>query len=355
MTTPCSYDETAELLCRLVRTPSFSRQEEATAALLLDFLEAKGAAPRRSGNNVWARSAAFDPLRPTLLLNSHHDTVRPAAGYTRDPFDGAREGGAIRGLGSNDAGASAAALTAVFLRLREAGLPFNLTLALTAEEEVSGEGGIRALLPELGRIDMALVGEPTGMQAAVGERGLVVLDCTARGRSGHAARDEGVNALYLALDDIARLRRLRLERTSALLGPVRFTVTQIEAGTQHNVIPDTCRFVVDVRTTDAYTNEEVVELVAGRLHSEVRARSTRLRASTVAPDHPLVAAALATERDCFVSPTMSDRVLMPFPALKMGIGDSARSHTADEYVLESELREGIEIYENYIAALAAQF
>lgn len=340
-----------ELLERLIALPSPSGEEEATAGLLCDFLAQHGAAPRRLHNNVWARPAHFDPARPTLLLNSHHDTVRPAAGYTRDPYAPAVEGDRLYGLGSNDAGASLAALTAAFLALHRQPLPFNLMLALTAEEERSGPRGLRALLPELGRIDMALVGEPTGMRAAVGERGLVVLDCTARGRSGHAARNEGINALYAALDDIARLRTFRFERESEVLGPIGIAVTQIAAGTQHNVVPDICRFTVDVRTTDAYTNEETVALLRAAVRSEVVPRSTHLRASALGTDHPLVRAARADGRELFVSPTLSDRALMPFPALKMGPGDSARSHTADEYVRLSEIEEGVAGYMTFIEKL----
>ena len=239
--------------------------------------------------------------------------------------------------------------------LRTRPLPFNLRLALSAEEEVTGAGGLRALLPRLGPIDMALVGEPTSMQAAVAERGLVVLDCTAHGRSGHAARGEGVNALYIALDDIARLRSLRFERESEVLGPVGIAITQIEAGTQHNVVPDTCRFTVDVRTTDAYSNEETVALLRAAIRSEAVPRSTHLSASAVGDRHPLVRAARAAGRRTFVSPTLSDRASMPFPALKMGPGDSARSHTADEYVLLSQIEEGIDVYTTYIEKLALEY
>lgn len=341
-----------ELLKRLIAVPSPSRGEAGTADLLYAFLEAQGAGPERLYNNVYARSAGFDPARPTLLLNSHHDTVRPAATYTRDPYTPSVEGDRLYGLGSNDAGASVAALTQVFLALRDKPLPFNLLLALSAEEECSGERGMRALLPQLGPIDMALVGEPTGMQAAVGERGLVVLDCTAHGKSGHAARCEGINALYIALDDIARLRSLRFERESELLGPVGIAVTQIEAGTQHNVVPDVCRFVADLRTTDAYTNEQTVELLRSALRSDAVPRSTRIRASALDAGHPLFRAAVAAGRKTFVSPTTSDMALMPFPSLKMGPGDSARSHTADEYVLLSEIGEGIAVYKNYIEKIS---
>lgn len=341
-----------ELLRELIATPSPSRDEAATADRLCGFLATQGLTPQRVGNNVWVRSDGYDPARMTLLLNSHHDTVRPAASYTRDPYAPTIEGDRLYGLGSNDAGASIVALVETFLTFRQTALPFNLCLAITAEEECSGENGIRALLPHLGRINMALVGEPTGMQAAVGERGLVVLDATAHGRSGHAARGEGINALYIALDDIARLRAYRFERESELLGPIGIAVTQISAGTQHNVVPDECRYVVDVRTTDAYTNEQVVELLQREVQSQLVPRSTRIRAAVVGDAHPLVQAAVAAGRQPFVSPTTSDRTLMPFPSLKMGPGRSERSHTADEYVLVSEIAEGIRIYNDYIEKLA---
>lgn len=344
--------DAVELLKRLIATPSLSRDEARTAELIAGYLTEHGAVPERLANNVWVRSEGFDPARPTLLLNSHHDTVRPAASYTRDPFMPTVEGDRLYGLGSNDAGASAVCLIQTFLTFRKRKLPFNLVLAISAEEECMGEHGMRALLPALGRIDMALVGEPTGMQAAAGERGLVVLDCTAHGKSGHAARGEGVNALYIALEDIARLRSFRFERESELLGPVGIAVTQIEAGTQHNVVPDTCRFVADIRTTDAYTNEETVEILRGALRSQAVPRSTRIRASALDAAHPLARAAQAAGRRSYVSPTTSDMALMPFPSLKMGPGESSRSHTADEYVLLSEIGEGIGIYEEFIRQLA---
>lgn len=344
-------NEAVDLLRSLIAIPSPSREEGRTADLLYALLAERGANPLRLHNNVWARAEGYDPARPTLLLNSHHDTVRPAAGWTRDPHAPLIEGGRLYGLGSNDAGASVVCLVETFLTLRDRPLPFNLLLALSAEEECSGERGMRALLPELGPVDMGLVGEPTAMQAAVGERGLVVLDCTAHGRSGHAARGEGVNALYAALDDIARLRTFRFEHESALLGPVGIAVTQIEAGTQHNVIPDTCRFVVDVRTTDACTNERTVELLQAALNADCTPRSTRIRASALDPAHPLARAAADAGRTAYVSPTTSDMALMPFPTLKMGPGDSARSHTADEFVLLREIEEGIAGYEDLIERL----
>ncbi|WP_290534417.1 M20 family metallo-hydrolase [Alistipes sp.] len=344
-----------ELLQRLIATPSLSRDEARTGDLLEGYLAARGVRPERLHNNVWARSEGFDPARPTLLLNSHHDTVRPAASWTRDPWTPTFEEGRLYGLGSNDAGASVVALTETFLALRDKALPFNLLLALSAEEECMGEHGMRALIPALGTVDMALVGEPTGMQAAAGERGLVVLDGTARGKSGHAARGEGINALYIALEDIERLRSFRFGRESALLGPVGIAVTQIEAGTQHNVVPDSCRFVVDVRTTDAYSNEETVALLRAAVRSELTPRSTRIRAVALDAGHPLMRAARATGRTTFVSPTTSDRTLMPFPALKMGPGDSARSHTADEYILPEEIADGIAVYRRFIENLALEY
>ena len=367
--------EAVELLKQLIATPSRSRDEARTADLLHAFLAQRGAAPERLANNVWARAEGFDPARPTLLLNSHHDTVRPAASYTRDPYAPTVEDGKLYGLGSNDAGASVVCLLETFLTFRTRPLPFNLVLGISAEEECMGENGIRALLPALGKVDMALVGEPTGMQAATGERGLVVLDCTAhgrsghaagerglvvldctaRGRSGHAARNEGINALYIALDDIARLRSFRFGRESELLGPIGIAVTQIEAGTQHNVVPDTCRFVVDVRTTDAYSNEETVGILRAALRSDAVPRSTRIRAAAVGGEHPLVKAAVAAGRETYISPTTSDRTLMPFPALKMGPGQSSRSHTADEFVLLEEIAEGIAVYEKYIEKLAQEY
>lgn len=337
-----------ELLQRLIATPSVSRDEDATASILMQFLSEHGCNVSRIYNNVIARSANWSDDRPTLMLNSHHDTVKPSPGYTRNPFEPAVRGDFLYGLGSNDAGGALVSLVAAFLHFEEFMMPFNIILVLSAEEEVSGCNGIEAVLPQIGKVDMAIVGEPTSLRAAVGERGLVVLDCVASGVSGHAAREEGVNALYLALDDISRLRSLALPRVSPLLGPVKFSVTQIEGGTQHNVVPDRCRFVVDVRTTDTYTNEEIVDIVAGLLTSRVTPRSTRLRASAISQDHPLVRAAVGIGSGTFVSPTMSDMALMPFQSLKIGPGDSSRSHTADEYIRLSEIEAGINLYKSLI-------
>lgn len=355
MTPQERYEAAVQLLRRMIATPSTSRNEGAAADLLEATLRARGTDPVRIANNICVRNRLFRAERPTLLLNSHHDTVRPTDAWSRDPFTPTEEEGRLYGLGANDAGASVVSLVEAFLHYAEADLPFNLLLALSAEEECMGEGGTRLWLPDSGPIEMGIVGEPTRMQAAVGERGLVVLDCTAHGRPGHAARDEGINALYIAVEDIARLRNFRFDKESPLLGPVRMTVTQIEAGTQHNVVPAECRFVVDIRTTDACTNEETVEILRRSLQSEVVPRSTRIRASAIDRDHPLVRAAASVGAEPFVSPTTSDMALMPFPTLKIGPGDSARSHTADEYVRLEEVAAGVEGYIGLIGHLARHF
>ena len=354
-----TVQQCVELLCRLVATPSVSGSEEGTADILCAFLAEHGAVVNRLYNNVWAVADGFDSSKPTLLLNSHHDTVKPAGGYTFDPYCGTVADGKVLGLGSNDAGASAVSLMALFINYYDTkSLPFNLLLAITAEEETMGEHGMRAMLSHFAeqdiKIDMAIVGEPTAMQAAVGERGLVVLDGVATGKSGHAARNEGDNALYKAVEDIARLREFRFDNTSAVLGDIKLSVTQINAGTQHNIVPDSCRFVVDVRTTDAYTNEQTVELLQGAVHhSTLTPRSTRVRASAISESHPLVRAAVAVGCECFISQTTSDRALMQgIAALKIGVGESSRSHTADEFVKISEIESGIAIYQSLLEQLA---
>lgn len=351
-------DESVALLQRLIAAPSFSREEAATADIWQQWLGERVGDVRRFRNNVYAVAPGFDPSRQTLMLNSHHDTVRPSSSYTRDPFKPEVAGDRIYGLGSNDAGASGVALASTFIELyKRTELPVNLLLAITAEEEVSGENGMRAFLPYLREQglypDMAIVGEPTDMRPAVAERGLLVLDAVAAGKSGHAARNEGINAIYRAIEDINRLRDFRTDRVSEVLGPIKVSVTVIDAGTQHNVVPDSCRYVVDVRTTDAYTNEETVEL----LHNAVRwstltPRSTRIHASVIDAGHKLVAAAKAFGHEPFVSPTTSDMALMPdIDSLKIGPGQSSRSHSADEFVLLSEINEALYIYPEIIKAL----
>ena len=343
------------LLKEMIRRPSHTGKEDAVADLLVEHLRKGGVEPKRLYNNVYAYADGYNPERETLMLNSHIDTVRPVASYTRDPYSPEEKDDRIYGLGSNDAGASVAALVETFLAWAHKPLPFNLMLAISAEEERGGERGIRALLPTIDKVDMAIVGEPTDMQAAIGERGLVVLDCKAHGKSGHAAHNEGVNAIYTAIKDIERLQNLKFEKVSSLLGDIRISTTMISAGTQHNIIPDSCSFVVDVRTTDAYTNEEVVEIIANALSSDVTPRSTRIRASAISEEHPLAQTATLAGRKLFVSHTSSDMSRMPFPTLKMGIGDTHRSHSADEHVLRSEIIEGVSIYEDYLTQFTKQY
>lgn len=337
--------EAIYLLQQLIATPSFSREEAATADLLAAFFHQKNIPTERLGNNILARGKHWQADRPTLLLCSHHDTVRPVSGWRRDPFEPVVDDGKLYGLGSNDAGASLVSLAAVFVHFYEAkNLPWNLVFLAAAEEEVSGNQGVAMALPELGQVDVGIVGEPTGMQMAVAEKGLLVVEAEAHGVAGHAARDEGENAIYTALQDIDFLKNYRFEKTSDLLGPVKITVTQIEAGTQHNVVPDRCRFVIDIRTNECYPNEEVFAILQKNLRSELRARSFRLNSSGIPLDHPLVRRGEALGLRSYGSPTLSDAALIPFPTLKIGPGDSARSHTADEFVYIREIEEGIETY-----------
>lgn len=351
-------EKAVELLCRMIATPSISRDESKVADLVEGYLRDNGAEPLRIANNIVVLPERPDPGKPTLMLNSHLDTVKPAPSYSFDPFTPQRHDGRVYGLGSNDAGASVVSLIHTFLSLRHEDLACNLLLALSVEEEVGGENGMRLLLPELKKrgikVDMAIVGEPTDMQPAVAERGLVVLDCVTHGVTGHAARNEGVNALYLAIRDIEALRHFRFPKESGILGPVKVSVTQISAGRQHNVVPDECRWVVDIRTTDAFSNEETVELLRSALSRDTEAapRSTRVRASVISEDHPLVKAAVSLGLKPFVSPTTSDMSLMwDFPSLKIGPGKSSRSHSADEFVCESEIEEAISIYTDILKKL----
>ncbi len=334
-----------ELLRSLILQPSFSREEEQTAQILKRFLMEQGYTPRLSGNNVWISNRYYDAGKPTLLLNSHHDTVKPNKGYTRDPFDPSIIDGKLYGLGSNDAGAALVSLLACFLHFAaQPKLPWNLIWAGTAEEEISGQGGIASIWEALGPVDTAIVGEPTLMQMATAEKGLMVLDGLSVGKAGHAARSEGVNAIYLAIHDIETLRSYSFPKESEKLGPIKVSITQIEAGQQHNVVPDSCRFVVDVRTTDAYSNEETFQLLQHAIRSELKARSFRLQPSFIEPHHPLVQAGLSLGMTSYGSPTLSDQALMPVPSLKLGPGDSARSHTADEFIFVDEFFHGITTY-----------
>ncbi|MBR6128663.1 MAG: M20 family metallo-hydrolase [Bacteroidaceae bacterium] len=338
-------ERAVELLCRLIEVPRVSSEEKAAADLLQDYMQGElGLEVRRMGNNLWSQQPNFDAKKQTLLLNAHIDTVKPVAGWQRDPFRATREGSRIYGLGANDDGASLVALLHVFAALKERRGPFNLVFLASAEEEVSGRDGIESVLPLLPKIDVALVGEPTGMQPAIAEKGLMVLDCTAHGKAGHAARDEGDNAIYHAIDDIQWFRHHKFDRVSPLLGPVKMSVTIIGAGTQHNVVPDQCTFTVDVRSNELYTNQEIYDEIGKNVKSEVKARSFRLGSSGIDVNHPLVQKVISMGGKPFGSPTLSDQALMPFPSLKLGPGDSKRSHSADEFVDFCEIEQAIETY-----------
>jgi acetylornithine deacetylase len=346
--------EAEKLLHGLISIPSFSKNEKDAADFFASFLMRAQIAHCRIKNNIIAYSKAFDSSRPTLLLNSHLDTVKPAAGWMFNPFEATTLNGKIYGLGSNDAGASLCALTAAFCHFHACeNLPYNLVLAATAEEEISGENGLSAILPQLGEIDCAIVGEPTQLQLAIAEKGLLVLDCEAEGVSGHAARNEGVNAIDIAVDDLLLLRNMQFEKESPWLGSVKITPSLIQAGTQHNVVPGSCSFTLDVRVNECYTHEEIIALLSQMLRSKIKPRSLRLRSSYISPHHPLVQAGMALGSKCYGSPTLSDKALMPFPALKCGPGDSARSHTANEYIGVDELHNGIGFYIQLLETLFA--
>lgn len=340
------YLQAVELLMQLIATPSFSKEEGRTADIIENFLRENDILPKRFLNNVWAKNKYFDDNKPAILLNSHHDTVKPNAGYTLDPFDPIEKDGKLFGLGSNDAGGSLVALIAVFVYFYDKeNLPFNLIIAATAEEEISGHNGIEILLPQLPAITCGIVGEPTSLKMAVAEKGLLVLDCTAHGVAGHAARNEGVNAIYKAMKDIEWFTTFSFAKQSAFLGPVHIAVTSIHTkNTAHNVVPSECCFVVDIRVNECYTFEEVIAEIKNHVTSEVSPRSTRLRPSFIKEEHPLVIAGKKSGLESYGSPTCSDRALMNFPALKLGPGESSRSHSADEYIFTSEIKQGIELY-----------
>jgi len=354
MQTELLYRDAAELLKKLIATASYSKYEDGTAAIIESFLVKRGVEANRILNNVWAVNQCFDVAKPTILLNSHHDTVKPNPQYTNDPFTPIIEDGKLYGLGSNDAGGCLVSLIAAFLHFYDQpNLKYNLILAATAEEEISGYNGIELLLMKkefqniLGgkEIDSAIVGEPTKMQLAIAEKGLMVLDCVAPGKAGHAAREEGENAIYNALHDIDWFRTFQFLKVSEWLGPVKMSVTVINTENKaHNIVPSTCNFVVDVRITEVYTHEEVFEIILQNVQSQVMPRSMRLRSTGIDSNHPLVQAGISLGKTCYGSPTSSDKALMPFPALKCGPGDSARSHTADEFIFLNEIKEGIEGY-----------
>jgi len=338
--------EAIGLLQQLIAIPSFSKEEERTADKIAAYLRSKNISAERLQNNIWAKNKFFDPGKPTILLNSHHDTVKPNKAYTLDPFTPLEKDGKLFGLGSNDAGGALVSLIAAFIYYYEQkDLSHNLVLAATAEEEISGHNGIELLLPSLGKIDWGIVGEPTQMQLAVAEKGLLVLDCISQGKAGHAAREEGENAIYKALPDIDWFRSWRFPRVSDLLGPVKMSITVIDTDNKaHNVVPSQCHFVVDVRVNELYSFEEILAIIRTNVACDVNPRSLRMRSSSIPLDHPVVQSGIRAGRTCYGSPTTSDKALMPFPALKTGPGDSARSHTADEYIFMEEIGQGIEGY-----------
>jgi len=332
------------LLKQLISTPSFSREENKTADIIQDFLQEQGVTITRKLNNIWCKSKHFDESKPTILLNSHHDTVKPVKGWTRNPFEPSVENGILYGLGSNDAGASLVSLMATFLHFYNKKIPFNLIYAATAEEEISGANGIALIKSDFGKIAGGIIGEPTEMQMAIAEKGLMVVDGIAHGKAGHAAREEGVNALYIALQDIDFIRNYEFAEVSELLGKTKMSVTQIEAGTQHNVVPDTCKFVIDIRTTEKHSNETVFNFLQKNTQSELKARSFRLNSSGIDLSHPLVKSGLSLGLEYFGSSTLSDQALLDFPTIKMGVGKSERSHTADEFIYLKEIENGIDRY-----------
>lgn len=339
------FKEATNLLQNLISTPSFSKEEADTGDLIQEFLANKGIPTNRHINNVWAVNKYFDEDKPTILLNSHHDTVKPNSGYTKEPFEPIIQDGKLFGLGSNDAGGPLTSLIATFVHFYEdKDLTYNLVLVASAEEEISGDNGIVSVLDKIPDIDCAIVGEPTQMRMAVAEKGLMVLNCTAKGISGHAAREEGENAIYKAMQDIEWFRTHQFSKKSKTLGPVKMTVTVVNSGSQHNVVPDTCDFTVDVRSTDAYTNKEILEVIETHIQSMVHPRSIRLNPSFIPLDHPIVDAGDELALEKYGSPTLSDQAFLSVPSLKIGPGKSARSHTADEFIYLDEVKHGIETY-----------
>lgn len=351
--------EAVELLKKLIATPSISRDETAAADVLEEFMKEKGLNPQRHGNNVWCISPPSGAGGSTILLNAHIDTVKPVAGWKHDPFTPTVEGDKLYGLGSNDCGGGLVALLEVFMGMNGSkGNPicpinptYNFIYLASCEEEVSGKNGIESVLPLLPKIDFAIVGEPTGMQPAIAEKGLMVIDAVAHGKAGHAARNEGDNAIYHAMQDILWLKEWQFPKQTELLGPVKQTVTIINAGTQHNVIPDTCSFTIDVRSNECYTNEEIFAFFQEHLTSELKARSFRLSSSRIPLEHPFVQACIQEGLTPFGSPTLSDQALMRFPSLKLGPGESSRSHTADEYIKISEIDRAILLYTKLLGSM----
>ncbi|MDP3435842.1 MAG: M20/M25/M40 family metallo-hydrolase [Bacteroidales bacterium] len=345
-------DDAANLLRKMISVPSFSSEESMCAAIVSAYLKSKGVTVERVKNNIIARLNCSVKQAPVLMLNSHIDTVRPTSDYTFDPFNPPFDKNRVLGLGSNDAGASVVSMIQAFLWFKERGkLDFNLLLIISAQEENSGADGISLALKEAGRVDAAIVGEPTQMKAAVAERGLLVIDGSAKGVSGHAARGEGVNSIYIALEDILKIKEHRFKRISPLMGEVKMTVTQINAGSQHNVVPELCSFVVDIRPTDVYQNSEILDELKQFANCDLKARNLTNRSSATPVGHPLMKTLELCSVESYVSPTTSDWMRLSVPAIKMGPGDSSRSHRADEYITLDELCGGIKGYISFIEKL----
>jgi acetylornithine deacetylase len=337
--------EAIELLKSLIQTPSLSKQENATATILKNFFEKYCTNVQTLHNNVWVKNKHFDESKPTILLNSHHDTVLANKAYTRNPFEAIIKEGKLFGLGSNDAGGCLVSLFATFLYFYEKeNLQYNLIFAASAEEEISGTNGIELLYPQLGKIDAAIVGEPTQMQMAIAEKGLLVIDCTVKGTAGHAAREEGENAIYKAIKDMEWFKNYHFEKVSDTLGPIKMSVTIINAGMQHNMVPDICSFTVDIRINELYTHEEILKVIKENVAAEIVPRSMRMKSSSISISHPLVQSGVLLGREMYGSPTTSDKALIDCPSLKMGPGDGARSHSADEFIYVKEIEEGIGLY-----------
>lgn len=352
MTQEQYVSDAVQLLKKLIATPSVSRNEKEAADIMEQTIRSYGFEPQREANNLWIIDPHYDESRPTLLLNAHIDTVKPVASWSRDPFSPDVEDGVLYGLGSNDCGGGLCSLLQIFRMLTEKPQSYNLIYLASAEEEVSGKDGITRALPLLPHINLAIVGEPTGMNPAVAEKGLMVLDVIAHGKSGHAARNEGVNAIYEALDDMRWIRDYKFEKVSEFLGPTKMTLTVVNAGTQHNVIPDKCTMLVDIRTNEFYDNEEVYEFIRQHLKSEVKAHSFRLKSSRIDPEHPLIRKCVAMGMKPFGSPTLSDQALMHFPSFKLGPGESSRSHSANEFIRINEIRDAIAKYETLLDGAA---
>ncbi|WP_372801264.1 M20 family metallo-hydrolase [Lutibacter sp.] len=338
-------DGAIELLQKLISTQSFSGEENETALLIMQYFSNHNIKFESDKHNVWAKNKYFDFSKKTILLNSHHDTVKPNKGYTRNPLKAEIIDGKLYGLGSNDAGGCLVSLLATFTYFyNKTDLKYNLVIVASAEEENSGPNGLNSMLSIIPEIDFAIVGEPTLMNLAIAEKGLMVLNCEAKGTAGHAAHGIGDNAIYNAINDIHWFQNYEFPKESETLGKVKMTVTQIEAGHQHNVIPASCKYVVDVRVTDVYSNQEVFDIIQSNVASEVCPRSLRLNSSSIPKNHPIVKAGIKLGRQTYGSPTLSDQAVLSCPSLKLGPGQSLRSHTADEFIYINEIVEGIQLY-----------